>query len=194
MTIEHVTPAGRSVFYDLYEPEKAANLQVRAQLMIELTKVLKEQFSTQAEAAKALDVTQSRISDLYRGKIGKFTVDILINMLITVGRDIEITTKAAAWIDMPKKIEFAETIETDNRPREIQLLINLIQPDPEYQPLFLSDEACFLDITSESRETIEAKLRAYFRGDLPAPVTTPLWQFIEIVKQRYPGWPDEIHH
>ena len=95
MTVEHVTPAGQSVFYDLFEPEKAANLQVRAQLMVELTKVLKERFSTQAEAAEALGVSQARISDLYRGKIGKFTVDMLINMLSKAGRQIDITTRAA---------------------------------------------------------------------------------------------------
>lgn len=95
MTVEHVTPAGRSVFYDLFETEEAANLQVRAQLMIELTKVLKEQFSTQALAAEALGVSQARVSDLYRGKIEKFTVDMLVNMLSKVGRQIEITTKAA---------------------------------------------------------------------------------------------------
>ena len=95
MTVEHVTPAGQSVFYDLFEPEKAANLQVRAQLMVELTKVLKERFSTQTEAAEALGVSQARISDLYRGKIGKFTVDMLINMLSKAGRQIDITTRAA---------------------------------------------------------------------------------------------------
>lgn len=95
---------------------------------------------------------------------------------------------------MKKAIEFAETTETKSRSREVQLLVNLIQPDPQYQPFFLSDEACFLDITSEGTAEIEAKLCSYFQGDLPAPITTPLWQFIEIVKQRYPGWPDETYH
>ncbi len=38
---------------------------------------------------------------------------------------------------------------------------------------------------------IEDRLKFYFKGELPAPLSTSIWQFIEIVKQRYPGWPDE---
>lgn len=96
MTIEHVTPAERSVFFDLFEPEKAANLQARATLMMELTNILKSRFDTQADAAELLEVSQARISDLYRGKIQKFTVDMLINMLFKAGRDVEIKVKVAA--------------------------------------------------------------------------------------------------
>ncbi|PID50151.1 MAG: transcriptional regulator [Proteobacteria bacterium] len=97
MTVEHITPADGNIFADLgYPPAEAANLQKRAQLMIELTQILKAQFNTQTEAAETLGVTQSRISDLYRGKIGKFTIDMLVNMLIAAGRDVEITIKAAA--------------------------------------------------------------------------------------------------
>jgi hypothetical protein len=32
----HVTPAGHSVFYDLFPPEKAAEMEMRAQLLIGL--------------------------------------------------------------------------------------------------------------------------------------------------------------
>ncbi len=91
----HTTPAGQSVFYDLFPAAQAANLLIRAQLLDELIKVLQSRFSTQAEAA-ALDVTQARISDLYRGKIQRFTVDMLINLLARVGRSVEVSMKAAA--------------------------------------------------------------------------------------------------
>ena len=96
MTIEHTTPAGQSVFYDLFPAAQAASLLIRAQLLDELIKVLQSRFSTQAEAAAALDVTQARISDLYRGKIQRFTVDMLINLLARVGRSVEVSMKAAA--------------------------------------------------------------------------------------------------
>ena len=36
---------------------------------------------TQIQAAKALGVTQPRVSDLKRGKIELFTIDMLVNML-----------------------------------------------------------------------------------------------------------------
>ncbi|MGB3916233.1 MAG: helix-turn-helix domain-containing protein [Candidatus Thiothrix sulfatifontis] len=92
----HTTPAGQSVFYDLFPAAQAANLLIRAQLLDELIKVLQSRFSTQTEAAAALDVTQARISDLYRGKIQRFTVDMLINLLARVGRSVEVSMKAAA--------------------------------------------------------------------------------------------------
>ncbi|HPQ97093.1 MAG: XRE family transcriptional regulator [Thiothrix sp.] len=92
----HTTPAGQSVFHDLFEPEKAANRLIRAQLMHQLTKILQARFSTQSEAAELLGVSQARISDLYRGKIGQFTVDMLINLLAKAGQQVEVITKAAA--------------------------------------------------------------------------------------------------
>lgn len=89
------------------------------------------------------------------------------------------------------EFELGETAEVDKRPREIQLLINLVEPDPEYQPSFFSDSATLYDITAQMPEDIEAKLRFYFKGDLPAKLHTPLWQYVDIIKRRYVGWPDE---
>lgn len=96
MDAGHVTPAGKSVFQDLFPPMEAANLLIRAQLMDELNDILQERFTTQTEAAAALDVSQARISDLYRGKIGLFTVDMLINLLSRVGQVVEVHTRKAA--------------------------------------------------------------------------------------------------
>ncbi len=88
-------------------------------------------------------------------------------------------------------IEPSETQEIDKRKRELQIILNIVEPDPEYQPFFISDEACFYDISGKHEKEIEENLRYYFKGDLPAPLKTPIWQFIEIVKQRYNGWPDD---
>ncbi|MEJ2407224.1 MAG: hypothetical protein P8171_23660 [Candidatus Thiodiazotropha sp.] len=89
------------------------------------------------------------------------------------------------------EIEVAESEETGKREREVQLLMNVVEPDPEYQAFFISDEACFYDISGQDEKEIEERLRFYFKGELPAPLKTPIWQFVEIVKQHYPGWPDE---
>jgi hypothetical protein len=89
------------------------------------------------------------------------------------------------------EIEIAESEETGKREREVQLLMNVVEPDPEYQAFFISDEACFYDICGQDEKEIEERLSFYFKGELPAPLKTPIWRFIEIVKQRYPGWPDE---
>ena len=60
----HVTSAGRSVFYDLFPAEKAAEMEMRAMLLMGLEHWLEKSRMTQAEAAKVLGVTQARVSDL----------------------------------------------------------------------------------------------------------------------------------
>jgi predicted XRE-type DNA-binding protein len=77
----HVTPAGRSVFYDLVPPEKAAEMEMRAQLLIGLERSR----MTQAESAKVLGVTQARVSDLKRGKIDRFSMDLLVRLAARAG-------------------------------------------------------------------------------------------------------------
>jgi predicted XRE-type DNA-binding protein len=71
-----------NVFSDLgFAEDEAENLKIRADLMIELTKLIETLALTQAAAAKLLGVTQPRVSDLMRGKIDRFSVDGLIAML-----------------------------------------------------------------------------------------------------------------
>ncbi len=75
-----------SVFADLAaSPEEAANLTARGLLMIAIEQHVREQGWTQAEAAAHLRVTQPRVSDLLNGKITKFSLDALVNMLAPVG-------------------------------------------------------------------------------------------------------------
>jgi len=51
-------------------PKKAAEMEMRAMLLMGLEHWLERSRMTQAEAAKVLGVTQARVSDLKRGKIG----------------------------------------------------------------------------------------------------------------------------
>ena len=81
----HVTPAGRSVFYDLFPAEKAAEMEIRAQLLIGLEQWLERSGMTQAAAAKVLGVTQARVSDLKRGKIDRFSMDLLVRLAARAG-------------------------------------------------------------------------------------------------------------
>ena len=83
-----------NVFRDLgFGPEEAENLRVRSNLMIELSKLIKARRLTQAEAAKLFGVTQPRVSDVVRGKIDRFSVDSLIEMLGRAGIGVHFTTK-----------------------------------------------------------------------------------------------------
>jgi len=80
------TRTSKNVFQDLgFQPEEAANLRIRAALMITLTEHLQRADLTQKEAAKLLSVTQPRISDLMRGRIEVFSIDMLIAMLSRLG-------------------------------------------------------------------------------------------------------------
>lgn len=81
----HVTSPGRSVFFDLFEAEEATELEVRATLLHGLEQWLANSGLTQTEAAKALGVTQARISDIKRGKISRFSIDLLFRLAARAG-------------------------------------------------------------------------------------------------------------
>ncbi len=68
----------------------AQNLRMRAELMHALRDYIKRENITQAEAARRLGVTQPRVSDLMRGRIDRFSIDMLINMLTKVGVTVNV--------------------------------------------------------------------------------------------------------
>lgn len=88
-TKHHVTSG--SVFDDLgFDAATAANLKIRASLMRAVEEELEKKELTQAKAAKLLGVSQPRISDLKRGKIHLFTIDVLVNMLARLGKPVSL--------------------------------------------------------------------------------------------------------
>ena len=62
----------------------------RAQLMVEVRRLIRARKLTQRAAAKLLGVTQPRISDLIRGKIDLFSIDTLVNMLARGGMRVKL--------------------------------------------------------------------------------------------------------
>jgi len=78
------------------DPVVAENLKLRSSLMIELHRHIKREKWTQAEAAKALGVTQPRVSNLMRGKINAFGLDLLVKMATKAGLRVSIRVKKAA--------------------------------------------------------------------------------------------------
>ena len=80
----------RNVFEALEDdPAMAQNLKIRSELMITLRQYIEEAGLDQKEAAEVFGVYQPRISDLMRGKIDKFTIDKLVNMLARVGKTVK---------------------------------------------------------------------------------------------------------
>ena len=91
MTVRIVQSSG-NIWLDLgRRPEEAANLKLRSDLMIQITRLIRSRGLTQARAAKLFGVSQPRISDLMRGKIDRFSIDTLIGMLGRAGKRVAIT-------------------------------------------------------------------------------------------------------
>jgi predicted XRE-type DNA-binding protein len=92
---EAVVNSSGNVFIDLgYSPDEAAILQMRADLMADLRKWIKAKRLTQARAAEILGVSQSRVSDLIRGKWERFSLEMLISLATRAG--MQVTLRKAA--------------------------------------------------------------------------------------------------
>lgn len=85
------TPSSGNVFADLgFAPEEAALLAMRSELMNELRTITAEQGWTQVAAAKQLGISQSRVSDLVRGKWQLFSLDMLVTLAERAGRRVRL--------------------------------------------------------------------------------------------------------
>ena len=92
---EPIVKSSGNLFLDLgFPPEEAAILQMRSEVMADLRKFIQSKKLTQAEAANILEVSQSRVSDLIRGKWEKFSLEMLIVLATKAG--MRISLKRAA--------------------------------------------------------------------------------------------------
>ena len=90
-SITHITPEDGNVFKDLgFSPEEASKLKIKAQLMCQISEWIKEKQLKQEEASRLLHVTRPRISDIMRGKAGKFSIDALVDMLERMGKHVTV--------------------------------------------------------------------------------------------------------
>ena len=91
-----MTSATGNVFADLgFAPEEASLLQMRVDLMNELRLVIAARGWTQLVAARELGVSQSRISDLVRGKWQQFSLDMLVTLAVRAGLRVSVDLAAA---------------------------------------------------------------------------------------------------
>lgn len=92
-----VLRGNENVFEDLgFEAEEAANLKVRADLMLDLRRYIHERGWTQEEAATFFGETQPRMSNLLKGEISRFSIDKLINLLARAGLEVHVETRLKA--------------------------------------------------------------------------------------------------
>ena len=79
-----------SVWDAIETSAEAENMKLRAKLMRAIINHIEKQELSQAAAAKLMGVTQPRISDLVRGKIDLFSMDMLINMASAAGLHVDL--------------------------------------------------------------------------------------------------------
>jgi predicted XRE-type DNA-binding protein len=84
--------------WDAIEPDgaAAASLKAKSELMVALSQLIRRSGWTQKEAAIRFSVTQPRISDLMRGRIDLFSLDMLVDMAEAGGLKPKISVRKAA--------------------------------------------------------------------------------------------------
>ena len=83
-----------NVFADLgFPPAEAEYLRIRSDLMIQLSLAIRKRGLTQQQAAKSLGVSQPRVSDIVRGRIERFSIDTLVELLGRLDITVSVKTK-----------------------------------------------------------------------------------------------------
>jgi len=77
-------------------PEDAANMTMRSNVMATLNETVRGWNLPQAQAARRLGITQTRLNDLLRGKINKFSLDTLLTLAMRAGLKVKIEVRSAA--------------------------------------------------------------------------------------------------
>jgi predicted XRE-type DNA-binding protein len=87
-----VTESSGNVFADLGLPNPEQEL-MKAELTLQLYRIIKQRGMTQAEAAKVLGVRQPQVSLLMRNRAGTFSVGRLMEFLTALGQDVDVTVR-----------------------------------------------------------------------------------------------------
>jgi predicted XRE-type DNA-binding protein len=77
-------------------PEEALNLTMRSDLMTSIEKAVEGWKVPQGEAAKRLGISRPRLNDLLRGKMSKFSLDMLATLATRAGLRVQLSVKKAA--------------------------------------------------------------------------------------------------
>jgi predicted XRE-type DNA-binding protein len=92
------TQSSDNLFQELgFSPQEAANLQIRAHLMLDLKKLIQSNHWTIAQAAEQWNEPDAVVDNLMNGAIEQFSVDQLLTLLTKAGMEvrIEVAPKAA---------------------------------------------------------------------------------------------------
>ncbi len=82
-----------NLFADLgfVNPERE---ELKTRLTLQIYRLIKKRGLTQAQAGEVLGIKQPHVSSLMRGKSGAFSVERLMNFLVALGQDVQITVRS----------------------------------------------------------------------------------------------------
>lgn len=86
------TESSGNIFADLGLPD-ADELLAKADLAIQISRIIEERALTQAQAAELLGVDQPKVSALVRGRLEGFSMERLYRFLNALGQDVEIVVR-----------------------------------------------------------------------------------------------------
>ena len=81
-----------NVFADLGLPEAETHF-LKAELVTRIDRIIRQRRLKQVEAAKLLGLSQPDVSRLMRGDFREYSIDRLLRLLTTLGRDVEIVIR-----------------------------------------------------------------------------------------------------
>jgi predicted XRE-type DNA-binding protein len=87
-----VTPGSGNLFADLGLPHPEQEL-LKAELTLQIHRLIKSRALTQAEAGKILGIKQPHVSALMRNRSGTFSVGRLMEFLTALGQDVRISVR-----------------------------------------------------------------------------------------------------
>jgi len=77
--------------YEMFsdDPVEFNMKSLKAKLAIALVALIRDKEWNQITASEKLQITQPRMSNLFRGKLDKFSIDAMLQMLVRVGYKLE---------------------------------------------------------------------------------------------------------
>lgn len=92
-----------NVFTDLGRPD-AEERQIRIKLAVVIRREILDRGWSQTEAAEVLGVNQPKVSALLKYQLAGFSVERLMNLLTTLGHDVEIVIRPRLRSGRPGRI------------------------------------------------------------------------------------------
>ena len=93
MTRQMKVEAGSSnIFADLGLPDAGSHL-LKAQIVSELYRLTMTKKMTQAQTGKRLGISQPEVSRLFKGHFREYSIERLMEFLISLDRDVEIIVR-----------------------------------------------------------------------------------------------------